>query len=139
MAKRSGEKLRDNNRKSWIVWLLTSMILLLSLAAFAEPQEEGTVRGTIKDETDSSIADTRILFRLDTTLTAHSKVAGANQDREITVDKNGVFEINLPKGIYDVFISAPAFSPHCQKIRVKHKVELHIKLPLDQKTVEEMD
>ena len=37
----------------------------------------------------------------------------------ITSEKNGKFKLEVVPGFYDVFVSAPAFSPQCTKVRVR--------------------
>jgi hypothetical protein len=44
---------------------------------------------------------------------------GLKQDLVLTTDKAGRFYAALPPGFYDVFVSAPAFSPECRKLRVR--------------------
>jgi len=49
--------------------------------------------------------------------------------------------MELPPGFYDVFIAATAFSPHCEKIRLKAKEvkTYEIKLKLSSVTSKELD
>ena len=115
-----------------------SVAFVLSVVAFAQAEDD-TVKGAVVDATDYAIANARVFFHRDPTGSAPSTDVGAKQDGEVATDKNGNFEMRLPQGIYDVFVSAPAFSPYCKKIRVKRGLELKIKLSLDQVTIKEMD
>lgn len=57
---------------------------------------------------------------------------GAKEDITASSDSKGQFSIELAPGFYDVFVTATAFSPHCEKIRLKgtgtkiYKVKLKI-------------
>lgn len=44
---------------------------------------------------------------------------GVKQDIILTSDRYGNFSVDIPPGFYDVFVSATAFSPRCEKLRVK--------------------
>ncbi|WP_109484813.1 carboxypeptidase-like regulatory domain-containing protein [Occallatibacter savannae] len=46
---------------------------------------------------------------------------GTAEDRFATTDKKGEYSLELPPGFYDVIATATAFSPHCEKIRIKGK------------------
>ena len=117
---------------------IVSVAFVLSVAAFAHA-ENGTVKGRVVDATDYGIANARLFFHRDPTGSVPSANVGAKQDGEVATDKDGNFEMSLPRGIYDVFVSAPAFSPYCKKIRVKRGLELKVKLSVDQVTIKEMD
>ena len=58
---------------------------------------------------------------------AHEK-----QNAIATTDSDGRFSVKLPEGIYDVFVTAAGFSPHCDKILLKNneekKYEVKLKL-----------
>lgn len=43
---------------------------------------------------------------------------GIKQDLMLRTDERGAFTTPLPPGFYDVFVSSPAFSPACRKIRI---------------------
>jgi hypothetical protein len=119
---------------------IVSVVLFLSVVALAQP-EEGTVRGTVIDSEGAVISKARILVHWDP---AGSQVGlktnvGIKEDREVTTDTNGEFEVCLPWGFYDMFVSAPAFSPYCQKIRVKGDSKSRIKLNVDHLVSVELD
>jgi hypothetical protein len=40
-------------------------------------------------------------------------------DMVVTSDKNGQFNLEVVPGFYDIFVSAPALSPECTKVRVR--------------------
>jgi hypothetical protein len=66
---------------------------------------------------------------------------GIKQDITVMTDSKGQFSLELPPGFYDVFVMAAAFSPHCQKIRLKAKgvKNYKVKLELSPVTSEELD
>jgi hypothetical protein len=41
------------------------------------------------------------------------------KDLVITSNKTGQFTLEVVPGFYDIFVSAPAFSPECTKLRVR--------------------
>jgi hypothetical protein len=43
------------------------------------------------------------------------------EDVTIASDSRGRFSLELTPGFYDVFVTATAFSPHCDKIRLRGK------------------
>lgn len=44
---------------------------------------------------------------------------GIPEDRFLKTDTHGAFYAEIPPGFYDVFVTAPGFSPDCRKIRLK--------------------
>jgi hypothetical protein len=44
---------------------------------------------------------------------------GTKDDRSSSTDALGHFSAELAPGVYDVFLSAAGFSPHCEKILIK--------------------
>ena len=56
---------------------------------------------------------------------------GIKDDITLTTDSNGKFSLELPPGFYDVFVTATAFTPRSDKIRLKGKEgRLHAQHPL---------
>jgi hypothetical protein len=66
---------------------------------------------------------------------------GTTEDKIATADANGEFSLDLPPGFYDVFISAPEFSPHCEKVRLNGKgtKRFEVKLKVSPLTSQELD
>src|SRR5262249_61777250 len=44
---------------------------------------------------------------------------GIKADITLRTDSNGKFSPELPPGFYDIFVTATAFTPRCDKIRVQ--------------------
>ena len=72
-----------------------------------------TISGTVRDTEGAVIGKARITIHRDST---NGKKEGA--DLVVTSDKNGEFVLKVDPGFYDIFVSAPAFSPQCTKINV---------------------
>jgi hypothetical protein len=89
--------------------LVSTALILLPLCV-AQAQQHSGIRGRIIDRSEAPIGNSFVLV--------HNRQAG---DRSLLTDKTGIYDIELPPGIYDVFISAEGFSPACKKIEVKHK------------------
>jgi hypothetical protein len=91
---------------------LAALITLAICAAQAEHQRGG-VRGRVVDKYEHApIGNVFVLV--------HSRHEG---DRDVRTDRAGIYEVQLPPGIYDVFVSAEGFSPACRKIEVNaHKM-----------------
>lgn len=99
---------------------IVSVVFFVAVVAFAQA-EESTVRGAVMDSEGAVISKARVLLHWDP---AGSPVGlktniGIKEDREVTTNENGVFQARLPWGFYDMVVSATAFSPYCQKIRVR--------------------
>jgi hypothetical protein len=66
---------------------------------------------------------------------------GAKEDITASSDSKGQFSLELAPGFYDVFVTATAFSPHCEKIRLKGtgaKI-YEVKLKISPVTSKELD
>jgi carboxypeptidase family protein len=46
---------------------------------------------------------------------------GTADNKTVTTDATGHFSLDLPAGVYDVFVSAAGFAPHCEKITLTAK------------------
>jgi hypothetical protein len=93
-------------------------ILFFSLTAAASPADD--LRGVVTDSNGAVIRSAQILIHWDKSGTAvglKSNV-GLTKDMVLQADRNGKFGADLPLGFYDLFVSADAFSPQCQKIRI---------------------
>jgi hypothetical protein len=43
---------------------------------------------------------------------------GTTDNKTAVTDTTGHFSVALPPGVYDIFLSADGFSPHCEKITI---------------------
>lgn len=82
----------------------------------------GTLSGTVRDSEGAVIANAHVVVHWDPSGSNYLKDnIGIKQDIAATTDSSGHFSVELPPGFYDVFVSAMAFTPHCDKVRVKDK------------------
>jgi carboxypeptidase family protein len=97
---------------------LRRIFILLLLSAI--PAKAATLSGTVLDSEGASIAHAYIVVHSDGAGSSYLKDnIGIKQDVTAASDSAGQFSLELPPGFYDVFVTAPAFSPHCEKIRLK--------------------
>lgn len=97
------------------------ILILLATLTLATPARCDTrLQGLVTDSEGAVISGARLLIHWDpsgSTVGLTTNV-GIKQDLVTTTNSNGSFSIDLPSGFYDVFVSAPAFSPRCDKIRI---------------------
>jgi hypothetical protein len=80
----------------------------------------------VTDSSGGAIRGAMVLVHWDSagsTVGLNSSV-GIKQDLILTTDARGSVSADLPPGFYDVFFSAMAFTPVCQKIRVNGAVKI---------------
>jgi hypothetical protein len=92
-------------------------LLAVSGTAFADT----SFKGEVIDSSGSGIGGAMIMIHWDS---AGSTVGltdnvGIRRDLLTKTDDSGRFAVELPPGFYDVFVSAMAFTPTCQKVRVR--------------------
>ena len=104
--------------------------------------DAATLSGTVRDSEGAVIAKAYIVV--------HWDAAGANylgnnigikEDITVSSDSSGRFSLELPPGFYDIFVTATAFTPHCDKIRLRDKqaTRIEVKLRLSPVTSKELD
>ncbi len=97
-----------------------SLRILLIILLTAVSTHAATLSGTIRDSEGAAIANARVIIHWDSSGKNYlSDNVGISEDKIISTDVNGKFSLELPPGLYDVFVAATAFSPHCEKIRIK--------------------
>ena len=86
--------------------------MIVGTFAFAQTSNEskGRFQGTVFDSAKASISNATIIIR--------SK-RFPNKTTTIKSDKDGKFDVKLPLGYYDVFVTAGGFAPACTEIEVK--------------------
>jgi hypothetical protein len=114
--------------------------VIFAFSVVSAVAQERTLKGVITDSEGAVISNARVIVHWDP---AGSRVGlttniGIKEDREATTDQNGGFQMRLPWGFYDVFVSSMAFSPNFQKIRVKSDVNLRMKLAVDPSVSKEL-
>jgi Carboxypeptidase regulatory-like domain len=82
--------------------------VLLLLAAIAPAQSQVGIKGRVTDKTEH--APIRNVFVL-----VHG---GRGTDIHVRTDGTGVFWVQLPPGVYDLFFSAEGFLPSCRKVEI---------------------
>jgi hypothetical protein len=94
---------------------LPILLLLVTCSAKA-----ATLSGTVLDSEGAVISNAHVIVHWDSSGSNYLKDNhGITQDITVTSDSNGHFSLELAPGFYDVFVTATAFSPHCEKIRLK--------------------
>ena len=91
---------------------ITLIVLFAAVSTHAT-----TLSGTIRDSEGAAISNAHVIIHWDSTSRDYN--VGIREDKVISTDVNGQFSLDLPPGLYDVFVAATAFSPHCEKIRIK--------------------
>jgi hypothetical protein len=113
------------------VYTLVALSLTSSVVLFADP----AFRGTVTDEAGASISVAVVLIHWDSSGSSVGLLSnvGIKEDATVRTGTDGSFSIDLPSGFYDVFVSSPAFTPVCRKIRIRDRntVTFNARLPLD--------
>ncbi|HKE21061.1 MAG TPA: TonB family protein, partial [Bryobacteraceae bacterium] len=109
------------------------VLLLLSLPATLIAFGETRFTGVVTDSAGTPIANAMVLIQWDS---AGSTVGVTDnivikQDLVTRTDAVGTFSLELPPGFYDVFATAPAFTPTCRKVRIQAGKVEEIKFRMD--------
>ena len=118
------------------------LLLVCIVLSVATPGLAATLSGTVRDSEGAVIPKAHVVVHWDSTGSNHLKDnIGTKEDKIATSDANGEFALDLPPGFYDVFISATAFSPHCEKVRLNEKStkRFEVKLKVSPVTSQELD
>ena len=116
---------------------ISAILFLTALSTHA-----ATLSGTIRDSEGAVIANAHVVIHWDSSGNNYlSDNIGIREDKTISTDANGRFSLELPPGFYDVFVTATAFSPHCEKIRIKGKEPrtYQVRLKLSKVASKELD
>jgi hypothetical protein len=119
---------------------LHRFFLILLLAAL--PAKAATLSGTVLDSEGAVIANAHVIVHWDSSGSNYLKDnLGIKQDITAASDSSGQFSLELPPGFYDVFVTSPAFSPHCEKIRLKgnEAKTYRVRLKVSEVTSKELD
>jgi Carboxypeptidase regulatory-like domain len=85
------------------LFLAFVLIAPISLRASADTG----IKGAVKDETGAAIGDATVFVPTTSIRSTHT-------------DRDGTFSVALASdGLYDVFVSAPGFTPTCAKLQVR--------------------
>ena len=118
-------------RRTFRIILFAGLSLLFGFTAFSA--DPGTLSGTVMDEQGAAIPNGRVIAHWDSAgLDDVKENIGMRDDKIATTDSTGHFSLELPPGVYDVFVAAPGFSPHCEKLTLKtqetHRYEVRLKV-----------
>lgn len=118
--------------------LLSAAVLLL---AFAFASKATTLSGTVRDPEGAVIAKAHVVIHWDPAGAVYlGDNVGIKKDITLSSDSDGNFSLDLPPGFYDVFVTATAFTPHCEKIRLKDKpLRFRVKLRASPVASKELD
>jgi hypothetical protein len=97
------------------------MVVLVAVFVFATPAAGQTrLSGVVRDSEGAAISGARIVVHWDSSGSSVGLTTnvGIKQDLVLVTSANGRFSAELPPGFYDLFVSATAFSPWCQKVRM---------------------
>jgi len=116
-----------------------SAVLLLLMSAFASSAT--TLSGTVRDSQGAVIPKAHIVIHWDPSGSNYlGNNVGIKEDITLSTDSNGKFSLELPPGFYDVFVTATAFTPRCDKIRLKDTPRtFDVKLKLSLVASKELD
>ena len=115
-----------------------TVLLLLAVAS----TRAATLSGTVRDSEGAVISNAHVIVHWDSSGSNYLKDnLGIKQDIAATTDSSGHFSVDLPPGFYDVFVTAMAFTPHCDKVRLKDKEAraYEVKLKISPVTSKELD
>lgn len=95
--------------------------LILICASLLSAGPQFLIAGRVTDSEGAAIAKARVLIHWDP---SGSKVGqngnvGISQDVSVLTNADGDYSAKVPPGFYDVFISAPMFTPTAIKVMVK--------------------
>jgi hypothetical protein len=97
--------------------LIRSAVILLFSVVSATA---GTLSGAVRDSEGAVISDTHVVVHWDSSDSNYLKDnLGIKEDIATTTDSSGHFSLELPPGLYDVFVTGGAFTPRCDKVRLK--------------------
>jgi hypothetical protein len=77
------------------------------------------ITGHVTDSEGAIIAKARVLIHWDPTSRRTSVTNDQIQDVSVLTDERGAYSVPVATGFYDVFVSAPAFTPVAAKVVVK--------------------
>ena len=101
------------------------LTLLFLLALVPLSVRAATLSGTVVDSQGAVIPKAYLSVHWDSVgLDGVKDNLGTSDNKTVTTDATGHFSLELPAGVYDVFVSAAGFAPHCEKITLTVKGNL---------------
>jgi hypothetical protein len=94
-------------------------ILVMMLTVVLPTQ--ASLQGTVSDSSGAAIPAALVMVHWDSSgsRTGLKDIVGISSDVILKADSKGFYSASIPPGFYDVFVSSPAFSPQCRKVRVR--------------------
>jgi hypothetical protein len=108
------------NKYSRILRLMVCTGLSLIFVLSASSTDLATLSGTIVDPMNAVIPNSHIIIHWDSAgLDGVKDNVGIKDDKFLATDQAGHFSLELPPGVYDVFVMANGYSPHCEKLALQ--------------------
>jgi hypothetical protein len=106
-----------------LIVLFTGLSLAIVIPVFCS--DFATLSVTVIDSMGGVIPNSRVMVHWDSAgLDGVKDNIGTKEDKFATTDATGSFSLETPPGVYDVFVAASGFSPHCEKLTIKPR-EIH--------------
>src|ERR1700688_309531 len=99
---------------------ISALVVVLLFLARLSADPQSTLTGQVTDSEGAVISNARVLRHWDSSGSAVGHL-GFKQDVIVVTDASGHYSANVPAGFYDVFVSAPAFTPIAAKVIVKEQ------------------
>ena len=97
----------------------------MNLAIPVFSSDIATLSVTVSDSVGGAIPNSRVIVHWDSAGLAGVKDnIGTKEDKFGTTDATGSLSLEMPPGVYDVFVAAAGFSPNCEKLTIKPR-EIH--------------
>jgi hypothetical protein len=99
----------------------------LMVVLFAVASAKGaTLSGAVRDSEGAIISNAHLIVHFDPSGSKRlNGTTAIKEDLISATDSGGRFSLELSPGFYDVFVTAPGFSPYCTKIRLETKDVTH--------------
>ena len=110
---------------------ISALVVVLLLLARLSADPQSTLTGQVTDSEGAVIANARVLLHWDSSGSVVGYL-GLKQDVIVATDASGHYSADIPAGFYDVFVTAPAFTPIAAKVVDKgDKAMFNAKLYVD--------
>ncbi len=109
--------------RTLLIVVCTGLSMNLVIPVFSS--DIATLSVTVIDSTGGVIPNSSVIVHWDSAgLDGVKENIGTKEDKFATTDATGSFSLQMPPGVYDVFVAAAGFSPHCEKLTIKPR-EIH--------------
>lgn len=112
---------------------LAAVLLLCCFAYCCAGDSPSTLSITVTDEMGAVIANAKTLILWDPASSRTEENTNDSGEVRLKTDARGLSNARLNPGFNDLFVSSPAFTPECQKVRIKlgPPVKIVIQLKVD--------